>query len=125
MDTSRVVQAYATVQLFVERCLMNLETNVAIDASQDDAWSEWDWMKRYRLWQANREIFLWPENWLVEADRPNSSEIFDPLVQGPARPTAPRTRLRPSSSTTSRALTRSRICACAGCARTRSPPPPT
>ena len=81
MDTSRVVQAYATVQLFVERCLMNLETNVAVDASQDDAWSEWDWMKRYRLWQANREIFLWPENWLVEADRPNSSEIFDSLVQ--------------------------------------------
>ncbi len=79
MDTSRVVQAYQTVQLFVERCLMNLEANV--DTSQDDTWQEWDWMKRYRLWQANREIFLWPENWLVEANRPNNSELFVQLMQ--------------------------------------------
>ena len=80
MDTSRVVQAYQTVQLFVERCLMNLEANVA--TGSDDGWQEWDWMKRYRLWQANREIFLWPENWLVEASRPNASELFTQLMQG-------------------------------------------
>ena len=81
METSRVVQAYATVQLFVERCLMNLESNVSIDANADDWNTDWEWMKRYRLWQANREIFLWPENWLVEADRPNTSEIFTSLMQ--------------------------------------------
>jgi hypothetical protein len=21
-------------------------------------------MKRYRVWEANRKVFLWPENWL-------------------------------------------------------------
>jgi hypothetical protein len=24
----------------------------------------WEWMKRYRVWEANRKIFLYPENWL-------------------------------------------------------------
>jgi ABC toxin-like protein len=25
----------------------------------------WEWMKNYRVWQANREVFLYPENWLA------------------------------------------------------------
>jgi len=81
MDTTRVVQAYAAVQLFVQRCLMNLEAAVTADPATDEGWLQWHWMKRYRLWEANREIFLWPENWLIEADRPNRSEIFDSLDQ--------------------------------------------
>lgn len=95
MSTSRVVQAYATVQLFVERCLMNLEPAVAVDAAKDDGWTEWDWMQRYRLWQADREIFLWPENWLVEADRPNRSEIFDTLIQEARQTNGTATGLEP------------------------------
>ncbi len=77
--TTRVVQAYAAVQLFVQRCLMNLESALQIDLTQDNEWGEWSWRKRYRLWEANRKVFLYPENWLIEADRPNSSEIFEKL----------------------------------------------
>ena len=25
---------------------------------------EWEWRKRYRIWDANRKIFLYPENWI-------------------------------------------------------------
>jgi hypothetical protein len=25
---------------------------------------EWEWLKRYRVWDANRKIFLYPENWI-------------------------------------------------------------
>jgi hypothetical protein len=25
---------------------------------------EWDWHKRYRIWNANRKTFLYPENWI-------------------------------------------------------------
>ena len=95
MDTSRVVQAYSTVQLFVERCLMNLEADVAVDTSKDDGWTDWNWMQRYRLWQADREIFLWPENWLIEADRPNRSEIFDTLMQEARQTNGTATALEP------------------------------
>ena len=24
----------------------------------------WEWLKRYRVWDANRKVFLYPENWL-------------------------------------------------------------
>src|SRR5262249_13434242 len=61
VETSRIRLALSSVQLFIERILRNLEPKVSpndIDASL------WPWMKRYRVWQANREVFLWPENWL-------------------------------------------------------------
>jgi hypothetical protein len=87
--TSRIVQAYVAVQIFVERCLMNLETTrwnstspgVVVDLTKDDTWVEWQWMKRYRVWEANREVFLYPENWLIESQRPNRTEIYQKLEQ--------------------------------------------
>ena len=78
--TTRVVQAYIAVQIFVERCLMNLE-EPQVTVNLDDTWSQWRWMKRFRIWQANREVFLYPENWLVESQRPNRTEIFQHLEQ--------------------------------------------
>ena len=33
-------------------------------------------MKRYRVWQANREVFLWPENWLDPELRDDQSPFF-------------------------------------------------
>ncbi len=26
--------------------------------------SDWQWLKRYRVWDANRKIFVYPENWI-------------------------------------------------------------
>ena len=80
--TTRIVQAYAAVQLFVERSLMGLEQpNVTVELARDDTWLQWSWMKRFRIWQANREVFLYPENWLVESQRPSRTEIFVKLEQ--------------------------------------------
>ncbi|MBZ5728803.1 MAG: hypothetical protein LAP87_27960 [Acidobacteriia bacterium] len=80
--STRVIQAYIAVQIFVERCLMNLEAPaVAADVTRDDTWNQWPWMKRYRIWQANREVFLYPENWLIESQRPNRTEIYRKLEQ--------------------------------------------
>ncbi|HEX4423596.1 MAG TPA: neuraminidase-like domain-containing protein, partial [Kofleriaceae bacterium] len=76
MQTSRIRLALSTVQLFAMRCLMNLEPEVSpqsIDAAQ------WQWMKRYRVWEANREIFLFPENWLVPELRDDKSSMFSEL----------------------------------------------
>jgi len=80
--TSRVVQAYIAVQIFVERCLMNLEAPaINVDPNQDETWNWWNWMSRYRIWEANREVFLYPENWLIESQRPNRTEIYQKLEQ--------------------------------------------
>ena len=76
LSTSRIVQAHATIQLFVQRCLMGLEPGAVAVMEQDSGWSQWEWMANYRVWQANRKIFLWPENWLEPSLRPDKSEPF-------------------------------------------------
>lgn len=79
--TTRVVQAYIAVQIFVERCRMNLEAPLVQINPTDDAWEWWKWMKRYRIWEAAREVFLYPENWLIESQRPTRTEIYRKLEQ--------------------------------------------
>jgi transcriptional regulator with XRE-family HTH domain len=63
--TSRVVAATASVQLYVHRVLMNLEQDPQGQIQvrvNPDAISEWAWRKNYRVWEANRKVFLYPEN---------------------------------------------------------------
>jgi hypothetical protein len=75
--TTRIRQAIAAVQLFVQRCLLNLEDKVppaAIDAER------WGWMRRYRVWEANRKIFLFPENWLDPELRDDQTHLFSALT---------------------------------------------
>jgi hypothetical protein len=76
MMTSRIKQAISSVQLFVQRCLMNLETGVSPDDIDSD---QWKWRKNYRVWEANRKVFLYPENWIEEGLRDNKSPFFKEL----------------------------------------------
>jgi Neuraminidase-like domain len=73
METSRIRHALSAIQLFIERCLRNLEP--AVNPSHITA-AEWAWRKRFRVWQANREVFLWPENWLEPTLRDDQSPFF-------------------------------------------------
>src|SRR5579859_725321 len=77
--TSRIVQATNSVQLFVQRCLMNLEEDITVDSSADPDWLQWQWMKEYRLWEANRQVFLYPENWILPELRKDKSPFFQDL----------------------------------------------
>ena len=63
MPSSRIVQAHNSIQLFVQRCLMGLEPAAIADVENDPNWNQWKWMKNYRVWEANRKVFLYPENW--------------------------------------------------------------
>jgi hypothetical protein len=75
--TSRLVQATGSAQLFGQRCLMGLE-GVATD---DEQWRQWQWMKNYRVWEANRKIWLYPENWIRPELRDGKSPFFEELEQ--------------------------------------------
>jgi hypothetical protein len=81
MATSRLVQATATVQLFVQRCFLGLEPKVTVDATADSFWLQWQWMGQYRVWEANREVFLFPENWIDPTRRADASPFFADLQQ--------------------------------------------
>ncbi len=79
MLTSRIVLATNSVQLFVQRCLLNLEPEV--EFSSEDA-KEWAWMKNYRVWEANRKVFLYPENWIEPELRDDKTPFFINLESG-------------------------------------------
>jgi hypothetical protein len=76
MQTSRIKQAISSVQLFIHRCLINLEKEASSGVINTQ---QWDWMRRYRVWEANRKVFLWPENWLEPELRDNKSSFFRDL----------------------------------------------
>ncbi|PWT71279.1 MAG: hypothetical protein C5B59_18405 [Bacteroidetes bacterium] len=83
--TSRIVQATNSMQQFVQRCFMNMEDDVTVNAqnpdqnSYDSKWNQWAWMKQYRLWEANRKVFLYPENWIEPDLLPKPSSFFTDL----------------------------------------------
>jgi hypothetical protein len=77
VQTSRIQAAIASVQLFVQRCLLNLEARVPAPAIVGA--DGWEWMKRYRFWEANRRIFLYPENWLEPEFRDDKTPLFADL----------------------------------------------
>lgn len=76
MSTSRIKQAISSVQLFVQRCLMNLGPDAEISEASAE---QWQWMKNYRVWEANRKIFLYPENWILPELRDDKSPFFKDL----------------------------------------------
>jgi ABC toxin-like protein/neuraminidase-like protein len=76
VETSRIRQALASVQQFIQRCV-EIPGSEAADIHVPLAMREqWPWMKRYRIWEANRKVFLYPENWLEPELRDDQSPIF-------------------------------------------------
>ncbi|MFI6504874.1 neuraminidase-like domain-containing protein [Nonomuraea typhae] len=74
--TSRLKQATGSAQLFVQRVLQNLERDIVADTVADPKWKQWQWMRRYRVWEANRKVFLYPENWIEPELREEKSPFF-------------------------------------------------
>ncbi|NUR90360.1 MAG: hypothetical protein HOY71_40315, partial [Nonomuraea sp.] len=89
--TSRVREAIAAAQLYLHRYLLDLETVTPRDNRDPDelrravkTW--WAWMRNYRVWEANRKVFLYPENYvrpeLRTAKTPAFEDLEDDLLQG-------------------------------------------
>ncbi len=78
VETSRIKQAIATVQVYVQRCLLGLEDSYGVVPNALDR-PAWEWMQRYRVWEANRKVFLYPENWIEPSLRDDKSNLFKVL----------------------------------------------
>jgi len=80
-QTSRIAQAIASVQAFVQRTLLGREPDGGgnlLELSSEAA-REWAWMKSYRVWEANRKVFLYPENWIEPELRDDKTPFFEEL----------------------------------------------
>lgn len=73
-QTSRMKLAIASVQLFVHRSMMGLETGVSFDNEDVE---QWEWMKNYRVWEAGRKVLVYPENWIEPELRDDKTPLFE------------------------------------------------
>ncbi len=81
---SRVRLALNVIQLFVQRGYLGLE-GATINSQLDELRAQWEWMGNYRVWEANRKVLLFPENWIEPELRDDKTEFFrefeDELLQ--------------------------------------------
>ncbi|WP_287357028.1 hemopexin repeat-containing protein [Moorena sp. SIO3B2] len=67
-ETSRIKEATAAIQLYLHRYFLNLE-DIDLNTSDQEATrlelkERWEWLRNYRVWEANRKVFLYPENYI-------------------------------------------------------------
>ena len=86
--TTRLLQPSLAIQQFVQQCFLNLAFSGVSVSMTNSKWSEWSWRQQFRLWQANRQVFLYPENYVLPETRTDASPFFqdleDDLCQGSA-----------------------------------------
>lgn len=75
-QTSLVVEATGAVQMYLNRARANLEPGI-VSLPIPEVW--WEWITTYRMWEANRKVFLYPENYLVPTLRSSSTSLFRTL----------------------------------------------
>lgn len=78
-DISYIKQAILSVQLYMQRAHMMLEPGITND-SIPRTW--WSWLSNYRMWEANRKIFLYPENYLRPELRKDKTPLFAKIQEG-------------------------------------------
>jgi len=84
LDTSTIVEASSAIQLYFHRYLTNLEP-AAADGDDVTRRAEfrrqWRWIQNYRVWEANRKVFLYPESYIRPELRSTRTAAFKSLQQ--------------------------------------------
>lgn len=79
--TSRIKSALGAAQAFAQRALLGVEAApggpLVISATKVKEWETW--RRWYRVWEANRKVFVYPENWLEPDLRTDASPLFKQL----------------------------------------------
>ncbi len=79
MLTFRIKQANASIQLFVQRVLMNLEGQARLADGDGGYWRRWEWIKRYRVQESDRKVLLYAENYALSDVRTDKTPFFREL----------------------------------------------
>lgn len=89
MKTSRLRLGLSSLQLFLDRIILSLERHYNTSSTpigitpiymNEDNIAQWQsWRKWYRVWEANRKVFLYPENWIEPELRDKKTGLFKEL----------------------------------------------
>ena len=83
---SKIKEAISAVQLYLHRYFVNLEDPEVKDGKTPEKVKEelktwWKWLKNYRVWEANRKVFLYPENYIRPELRDTKTPAFKTLEE--------------------------------------------
>lgn len=79
VPTSRIVEAHASVQLYINRMLEGIESGSF--TNKDALKEEWETAQQYRVWEANEKLKLFAGNYIEPELRYNKTDIFKTFEQ--------------------------------------------
>ncbi|MGI0120420.1 neuraminidase-like domain-containing protein, partial [Zooshikella sp. RANM57] len=79
VPTSVIVEAHATLQLYIYRALSSLEGSPDF-VNRTDLETSWPYDKEYRIWQANEELALYPSNYIEPEMRSSTSQAYQQFM---------------------------------------------
>ncbi|MDR0219231.1 MAG: toxin [Enterobacteriaceae bacterium] len=82
IKTTRIAEAIASVQLYVNRTLENIEDNADSGAVTRQFFIDWDkYNKRYSTWNAVSQLAYYPENYIEPTLRIGQTKMMNALLQ--------------------------------------------
>ena len=70
---SYVKEAVNAVQLYMQRCRLHLEPGI-VHLNIPKMW--WSYIMNYTFWEKNRNVFVFPENFLISFSRKTKTKLF-------------------------------------------------
>ncbi|MCC8466245.1 Tc toxin subunit A-related protein [Photorhabdus bodei] len=82
IKTTRIAEAIASIQLYVNRALENVETHAVSDVITRQFFIDWDkYNKRYSTWAGVSQLAYYPENYIDPTMRIGQTKMMDTLLQ--------------------------------------------
>lgn len=75
--TTPILELTLAAQMYLQRCRMALEPGVTSAEISDLTWS---WLSSYRVWEANRKVFIYPESYIDPTLRRSRTPLFSTLL---------------------------------------------
>lgn len=75
VPTSRIVEAVSSLQLYINRVLLDLESPATIN-DKAAFLANWELDRQYRVWEANEKLGLYPANYIEPELRPGKTNLF-------------------------------------------------
>ncbi|ODS24949.1 hypothetical protein AB835_01430 [Candidatus Endobugula sertula] len=81
IQTTRIAEAIASVQLYINRCIQGMEPNIDRSLLQNAFFVEWDqYNKRYSTWSGVSQLAYYPENYIDPTLRYNQTSLQQELI---------------------------------------------
>ncbi|MBS9423683.1 neuraminidase-like domain-containing protein [Photorhabdus caribbeanensis] len=82
IKTTRIAEAIASIQLYVNRALENVEENANSGVISRQFFIDWDkYNKRYSTWAGVSQLVYYPENYIDPTMRIGQTKMMDSLLQ--------------------------------------------